>query len=301
MIKSLTVTNYLGESIKLELRFPEKSGFLVQSIDGLGPANSSINISEMATNDGGKYNSARCSTRNIVLSLKLLDVPSIETVRQKTYKYFPIKKPLTIAIETDNRVCYATGYVESNEPDIFSKWETTQISIVCPDPYFYSVNKTVTVFSGKEPSFEFPFSNESLTDDKIIIGEIKNETEETVFYRGDSEVGVFITIHAIGLCKNITIFNTGTREKMFIDTAKIETLTGSHLIAGDDVYISSVKGDKFVTLFRNGVYTNILNCVSRDSDWFNLTKGDNIFAYSAIEGSEYLQFKIENRIVYEGV
>ena len=50
MIKSVTVTNYLGESIKLELGFPEKSGFLIQSIDGLGPPKADIHKTEVATN-----------------------------------------------------------------------------------------------------------------------------------------------------------------------------------------------------------------------------------------------------------
>lgn len=33
MIKSVTVVNHLGESFKLDLASPEKSGFIVKSID----------------------------------------------------------------------------------------------------------------------------------------------------------------------------------------------------------------------------------------------------------------------------
>ena len=44
-----------------------------------------------------------------------------------------------------------------------------------------------------------------------------------------------------------------------------------------------------------------LNCLDKNADWFQLAKGDNIFAYTAEYGSTNLQFKIENRIVYEGV
>ena len=35
MIRAVTVTNYLGESKRFELAFPEKSGFAVQSITRL--------------------------------------------------------------------------------------------------------------------------------------------------------------------------------------------------------------------------------------------------------------------------
>ena len=54
-------------------------------------------------------------------------------------------------------------------------------------------------------------------------------------------------------------------------------------------------------LLRNGLYTNILNCLDRDSDWFQLSKGDNLFAFVAEEGTSNLQFRIQNKIVYEGV
>lgn len=63
----------------------------------------------------------------------------------------------------------------------------------------------------------------------------------------------------------------------------------------------TVKGKKSITLLRNGKTTNILNCLDKNADWFQLAKGDNVFAYTAEEGSTNLQFKIENRVIYEGV
>ena len=151
MIRAVTVTNYLGESKRFELAFPEKSGFAVQSISGFGPSKADINTTEISTNDGSLYNSARVNSRNIVMSLKLMFNPQIEDTRHDSYKYFPIKKKVTLLIETDNRICETYGYVESNEPDIFSSDETTQISIVCPDPYFYSAGPdgtNTTIFYG---------------------------------------------------------------------------------------------------------------------------------------------------------
>ena len=37
MIHSFAITNYLGDRIKLDLREPEVSGFLIKSVTGLGP------------------------------------------------------------------------------------------------------------------------------------------------------------------------------------------------------------------------------------------------------------------------
>jgi len=307
MIKTFTITNYLGDSIKLELGRPEKSGFLVKSVSGLGPSKANIITTEVSTNDGSLFNSARLNQRNIVFEfifVETINGESIEDVRQKSYKYFPLKKNLDLLIETDNRIVKTIGYVESNEPNIFSSQEGSQISIICPDPHFYSAGpngNNITVFYGIEPVFEFPFGNESLTDPLIVFGNIQNKTENVITYRGDSEIGITIQIHAIGEVENITIYNTGTREIMRIDTVKIEALTGSGIVAGDDIIIKTQKGDKSITLIRGGKTTNILNCLEKGSDWFSLAKGNNIFAFTAESGTTNLQFWIENKVIYEGV
>lgn len=304
MIKSITVTNYLGDSIKLDLARPEESGFVVQSIKGFGPGEANINTTEVSTNDGSLFNSSRLPSRNIVIGLKFLWKKSVEDVRQLSYKYFPIKKKLTLFIETDNRQAEIDGYVESNDPNIFSRDEGSDISIICPNPFFYSAGKNgtnTTIFYGVEPMFEFPFSNESLFECLLEMGAIQNQTEKVITYDGDSEVGVTITIHAVGEANKIAIYNTGTREIMRIDTDKLAVFTGSGIIAGDDIIICTVKGNKSISLQREGKLINILNCLEKNADWFQLTKGDNIFAYTTETGSSNLQFKIENRIVYEGV
>lgn len=301
MIKYITVTNYLGDSIKLDLARPEESGFVVRFITGLGPGKANINTTEVSTNDGALFNSARLPSRNIVIGLKYLWKDSIEEARYLSYKYFPIKKKLTLFIETDKRKAEIEGYVESNDPNIFSKDEDSDISIICPNPFFYSKGTETTVFYGVDSMFEFPFSNESLLECLLEMGTIKNQMEKVVIYDGDSEIGITITIHAVGEASKIAIYNAGTREVMRIDTDKISTFTGSGIIAGDDIVICTVKGNKSIKLQRAGKITNILNCLEKNPDWFQLTKGDNIFSYTAESGSSNLQFKIENQTTYVGV
>lgn len=306
MIKSITVTNYLGDSIKLELTRPEKSGFAIKSITGLGPGKANINMTEISTNDGALYNSARLNKRNIVMDLQFVPTlnESIEDIRQKSYRYFSIKKKMKLTIEADNRILETEGYVESNEPNIFSKNEGCNISIICPDPYFYSVGgkgNIETIFNGIQANFSFPFSNESLTQPLLQFGIIRNKSEQTIVYNGDSEIGVTILIHAIGAASHITIYNTITREQMIIDTDKMKALTGSGIIAGDTITINTMKGSKGIFLLRDGKEINILNCLQKGCNWFTLVKGDNIFAYTAESGSSNLQFRMQNRVIYDGV
>ena len=304
MIKSVTITNHLDESIKLDLFNPEESGFIIKSIEGLGPVKANINFKELATNDGAIDNSARLSSRNIVMSLQFMESPTIEETRLKSYKYFPIKRNIKFLIETDSRICETIGRVETNVPTIFTNAEGCQISILCSNPYFYSAGENgtnQTIFYGTEPLFEFPFSNESLTEDLIEFGSIENRTEGTIYYDGDAEIGITIQIHAVGEAEGLVIYNTKTREIMRINDDKLKSLMGSGIQAGDEITITTSRGEKGIYMLRSGVTTNILNSLEKPIKWFQLSKGDNTFAYTASAGLTNLQFRIENKVIYEGV
>lgn len=167
MIKSITVINPKNEQLVLELDKPEKSGLIVERVEGLGPGTATINATELATTDGSIYSSARLPSRNIVFSFLMTTAPNIgiDTIEQSrylTYKYFPIKKKIKLVVSTDLRTAEIEGYVESNEPDIFNEKENTQVSIICTDPYFYMPGESDKAFSGVEALFEFPFWDDSL-------------------------------------------------------------------------------------------------------------------------------------------
>lgn len=301
MIKSVTITNFKSETLKLTLTNPEESGLIIESIDGLGPSKATINSTELATMDGSIYNSARQEERNIVMYLIMMFSPTIEDARQKVYRYFPLKKLVKIQIETDNRYVETEGYVESNEPDIFSDQESTQISIICPDPYLYGIGNSATAFSGIQPEFEFEYSNESLDENLTEFGDIRVDQRAIINYKGDTDVGVVMTIHAMGPAEMITVYNVDTRETMKIDTGKILAITNAPFSGGDDLEISTVKGKKYVRLLRNGVYTNVIGAIDKNADWFQLTPGDNKFGFTADSGAENLMIKFDYKIAYGGI
>lgn len=305
MIKSIKVTNYLGESITLELTRPELSGFMVLSVSGIGPGKAALNISESALQDGGRCTSARLPARNIVINLKYLWQNGIEAGRHRSYKYFPLKKPVTLVFETDTREASITGVVESNEPAIFSSTEYTSISILCPDPNFYSTEGggvQSVVFSGIAPSFEFPFANESLDEGLIEFSSIENNAVRNILYEGDAEVGITITLRVTDAVNVINLSNTTTNELMTINGLKF---SDAGFIDGDVITIRTVDRKKSAYLVRHGTKHNILKCVSRNSTWLKLRNGDNVFAYTCTNGSvdvtDSVQVKMEYPVVYEGV
>lgn len=304
MIQSVTVTNPSGEQLVLELARPELSGLIVEKIEGLGPAPATINTIDLGASDGAIFSSSRVQTRNIVITLVMFGTekdPSIENARLLTYKFFPLKKKVELLIQTDNRIAQTYGYVESNDPDIFSNRESAQISIICPDPYFYELNISELGFMGVHPRFEFPFSNESTTENLLNMGEIHLDTRVTLDYIGDADTGFLMVLHALDKVKNVTIYNVNTRESMKINTDKIKTITGKDFGEGDEILISTVRGQKYVRLFRKGFYTNVISALDKDSDWFILTNGDNTFAFTAEEGEKKLQITFTYRNAYGGI
>jgi hypothetical protein len=109
MIKAINITNQFSEQVYVDLFMPERSGLIVQSIDGLGPGPASINLTNLAV-DGSIYNSSRINPRQIVFNF-IFDGIDIEEVRHKTYRFFALKTQISMAFHTDHRDLAIDGYV----------------------------------------------------------------------------------------------------------------------------------------------------------------------------------------------
>lgn len=305
MLKSVTVTNPKNESLELILSEPEKAGLAVGSITGLGPPKATLASTEFATTDGSIITSTRIPSRNIVFKLYMWPtkkIPLVEDCRLLTYKYFPIKKEVTLLFRTDNRLAECKGVVESNEPDIFSSQESATISIICSDPFFYEKELTEDSFTGVKSLFEFPFSNESLTEDLIELSELRLDNRVILTYRGDVDTGILMKILCLGKVTDIVIYNIETLEKMKINAEKIHLLTGSELKEGDEILISTYPGKKSCELLRDGVYLNIISALDRNPDWFKLSPGDNVFAFAVEpEYERSLMITFSYRNAYGGI
>ena len=306
MILSVTATNETGQSLKLEPSNPWSTQVIIESIDGLGPTKGTINTNELATSDGSVYNSARQDQRNIVMKLQLMKDDKdglIETTRQKLYRIFPVKKKVKIRVETDNRVCYTEGYVESNEPDIFAEKEKQDISIICPNSNWTAPSAEYNL-NGIDSLFEFPFENDSLTEPKIVLGEIIRQIGTVFNYAGDVDSGIVMSIHAIGDVYNPRVFNVISNEAMTFYTSKLSQIIGDgedHMQSGDSIICSTVDGDPYVTFIRNGIEKNAIAMLPKVSDWLKVNAGSNAFGYGADSGVANMAVNIQTQILYGGI
>lgn len=303
MIESIKVTNHIGESMTVNLKSPEESGLAVRRIDGIGPVKATVNTLDIASIDGVIFNSATLGSRNIVFDFKFVSTANetIEDVRRKTYRYFPIRRNISLEIAGGSRTGIVNGYVESNEPNIFSPDSGSIISIICPSALFSSSVVVETIFSGSIGAFEFPFENASLTEPLLEFGIQLIDTRKTVYYEGDISTGVTIIVDFLGSVTDLTIHSVTSNKSMTIVSSKVTSLTGSNFSFGDQLIVSTVKGQKSIYLLRNGTYHNILNALGTNIDWFEIEPGDNVFTFSAVSGIGNIQMSIMHSLVFEGL
>ena len=313
MIKSVTVTNYRGDSLEMPLEWPNPSGLLISKIDGITPGNVQVNSQDFAVLDGGVYNSSRMRTRNITIEFYYgrgsqvpdVDNHDVETSRHIAYRYFPVKTQVRLDFLTDERNLSIWGYVEGNDTDIFSEHEKGQVSIVCPDPYFYEKDTVVYELGAFIPEFEFPFSNESLTEPLICMGDYGSGSIYHVSYDGDIEVGVTIRIHFLTDTKldSIIIYDISHNKKLELDLQTIETNTGLTFEEYGDIVVSSVRGAKDIYYERFGTRKSIIGEFDvMNFPWMYLTPGENLFGFTYDDDyTDDVTITIEHRGAYGGV
>lgn len=299
-VVAVTVTNHNGESLRMEYKHPSSAGLFITNMTGLGSPKANINMTDYAVIDGAMYNSSRAQSRNITMTVQpFLD--DMEMHRHRCYELFPVKKKVRLLIETVRRTCYIDGFVETCEPNIFTKEQRVFVSILCPDPYFREPATTRSMYYRAAPVFHFPIGtveNPPLYELGILSD---NYQVINVDYDGDADTGILLYLEMDGQVGDITLTNSMTRETMQISTDRVAVMTGQALGAGDAIEISTFPGNKYINLVRNGEKTNLISALTRDSDWLRLTVGDNQFAYTAVSGKENIVVRVEYATAFVGI
>lgn len=298
------VENVKGNTLTLTNR---ESDFQVIGITGLNPPNAQINNSTMAGLDGATFNSSKLNTRNIVITLKLNGTGAkVEANRQMLYSFFPTKEWCKFYYKNNYRNVYIECYVENFECDLFAKGQIAQISLIALQPYFKAINEIIDDISKVIAAFVFPFSFGSVgatnpdvpilsgTDNAIPFSIIDKNKVTDVYNASESETGVIIQIDISDNVSVIQIQNTGTGDVFILN---------DNFIENDQVTINTNKGQKSVTLLRNGVTSNIFASIQPGSTFFQLELGDNFFSYLADGGSsdDLVNIIFKHYTIYRGV
>lgn len=246
--------------------------YQVISITGLNPPKAQINTTSIVGLDGVLFNSSKLETRNIVLTVKING--NVETNRLNLYNFFRTKEWCKFYYSNDSVDVFIEAYVESVECDLFSNSEIAQISIICPYPYFKSLTEIVTDISSTLGLFVFPFSIN--LGEPVAFSSYDNIRSANVYNGSESETGVIIIITLSGPINSIEIRNSRNGDDFELNYS---------FQTNDVITINTNKGQKSVSLLRNGVITNIFPAVEKGSTFFQLAVGSNIFNYLADDGT----------------
>lgn len=269
--------------------FSTDRNFCVYKIDGLCPPPATLNFSTIANVDGKTYNSGRINERNLVLYVKIF--PDVETNRNILYQHFPIGQRIRIFYRNGLHNVYIDGYVESFECDFFTNNEIAQISIICNDPYFRSIEKSTTIISIVHDYFEFPFSIP--VNDPIMISD-RNYYVESIVNAGMISTGMTVELEAIGdNVLNPWLENKTTNQKMVVN-AEIDT--------GEKIIVNTNKHNLSVTkVFTDGRKENILHSMGDGFQWVQLTARENRIAVGASQNPENLVVSVNVEPLFLGV
>lgn len=262
--------------------------YMTSKIGGLNPPPGTISTSGYADMDGSYLNNAFIEKRNVVIHFEMRGV-EIEKKRHQLYKVVKPSRYVKIYYKTAGINVFAEGYVESCEVNNFETLTTGQISILCPDIYWYSTISQMAYYSQITGAFTFPFPSDT-NPQPFVLGKYNTQNIMEIINDGD-ETGFILEIGAIVDARSPTLYNA--------DTDKYLQITGE-ILSGDIITITTKTGNKTITLDRGGVKTNIINRLVSGSTWLSLRDGKNRF-YLHGTGLNNLKVKIIHTNAYLGV
>ena len=225
----------------------------ITNIDGLGPVKANVNTSPYGSMDGAAYNGSNVADRNIVATITLnpdWDIWTPSKLRKLVYSYFIPKSNVRLVFESDADYppVEIFGYVETCEPNIFSKDLEIQISIICPNPYFQAVNYVVE--AGQTGDAPINIVNDGTVDSGINVVLTKSSGADP------------------------TLFKIQVR-----DVADEHFWVDAGLTTGVRFEMNSVPGQKYIRNVNIGTgdITNLLYTKEEGSTWPLLKPGVNAF------------------------
>lgn len=286
----ITCSNADGYSIT----FGERglTPFVLVEAEGCYEVMNNVTISENTMTDGGAYQGSVAKIRNIVLTVQ--DLSEHTYNRNLLGALFKSGEAGTLIFheeENDRKIEY---YVESVNSTGQSGSRTYQVSLLCPDPFFYALNNVNVMLSAWLKDFEFvhqfPVGREE-------FGYRSNERLKNIENQNAADgIGMTITVQVSGSVQNPSIIRVESNEAITVGSSMFPF----NMLAGDTLTITTSDNDKHVYLTRNGVTTEVNQYITEDSTFIQLQRGNNNIGYNAAVGEDAMTVVISYRLKYAG-
>lgn len=261
MLIEVEVRTRQGDILNLSLE--DDSGLIVQEIEGLDPVKATLVSSGFAQVAGEEFQSSRREPRNIKFKLGLDPDPLEETVRGLRNRLYKFLMPESIVflrfINSDMADVDIVGVVETFESALFTSEPVVDISLMCFNPDFIDTNPVV-----------------------INGTTVSSTTENFIYYEGTVETGIELVLNVNRTLTEFTLYHRAPD-----DSVRVLDFSAP-LVAGDVLTISTVSRAKGATLNRAGTISSVLYGISPQSNWTELSLGDNnIRVYAEGAGIPY--------------
>ena len=279
------------DGFSLEFNETGFNPFMLAGIEGIYDTKNTVYMSENTMIDGSVYQSSVAKFRNIVLRLK--DLGDYPENRDALNRLFKEKAEGTLIFQESNANPRKINYrVESLESSEDYQVRLHEISLICPDPFFYDIDGSSEEMASWVSGFIFPFASPSTGfvfgyKDNSLIKKIQNDVAE-------DNIGITIIMTCVGAVTNPSITHIETNSSLHIGHSG-KTFD---MIAGDIVTITTATGNKHVTLTRNGATSEINHYLTEDSVFIQLMRGSNSFGFGADSGVNNLTITLEYTYKY---
>lgn len=269
-------------------------GIVIESIDGIYEFKGEVLTSPYSQTHGDRYKSSRAIKRNIVVQGKIYD--NFWDNRQLMYRIFRLGSVGRFCYtEPDRSNRYADYYVESVDIDQNPYRGQYQISMICPDPFFYAGDpERVDLATWLS---DFTFEHNFIQSGEELGHRESSMVRELTNLNGVDGIGMKITLTASGNVINPYVYLYETGERITIGTDD----NPYTLVSDARVEIETTTGKKNIMQVLNNVETRINEYLDPNSSFFQLGAGVNTIGYNADSGAEYLNVHIEYKMRFLGV
>jgi hypothetical protein len=274
MLTQVDFKNPRGITLVLPMDEDEAGSYQVVDIEGLDPGKAVLVSRGSAGSDGEQFQSAKRPPRNIKVKLEFdpdFAPKGYTELRNDLYTWFMPKSSVSMRYHLDTGLYLdIDGFVESCDSPMFEQDPDATISIMCYKPDFIDTN--IVSLDGNT---------------------VSDDTNTVIAYPGTVEAGTVVTLNCNRDVTSFSIYNQdegGNDYQLDFDEP---------LLNGDQLVISSLRGNKGITRTRSGVSSSLLYGRSAQSSWINLFEGNNNFRVYA-EGDP-VPYTLEYVVRYGGL
>lgn len=281
----LTYTNQKGVTVTLRQLKP----LFLTKLDGVGRIRQTINTFQAPEQDGAFYISSTLDMRNITIEGTIIakSVEESYEYRKQLLKIFTPKQQGTLLYRQLQISCiveeaaFAIGNV-TRAPAFF-------ISLLCPSPFFESLEDVRAELASWEDNFSFPLE---ITLPGIELGIRQPSQIITIENEGDVPCGCEIIFKAVGSVNTPELLNIDTGEYIRVNT---------QMSAGQEIHVFTHFAGKRVISIIGTTESNVFSLLDVGSTFLQLSAGRNTLRYDASENMDLLEVTVLYRPQFLGV